>query len=118
MDRAFDDLTRSFGTPMSRRRALALFAATAVGAALGLRPKQASAGHCGTERVCEVRKVDGEDVKACWRPFGGKQNPSEDCKCKPGSPGKGEACIDARPHCGSSDNPCPGGVPPECKCRS
>jgi hypothetical protein len=29
----------------------------------------------------------------------------------------GLGAAGARPHCGSSDKPCKGGVPPECKCQ-
>ena len=115
MDEPFDDLARRYAAaPMSRRRALVLMASAAAGAALGIRPRRAAASHCGTERVCEVRNGN----KACWRPGGADAKPSEDCKCAPDSPGKGEGCIDARPHCGSSTKPCKGGVPPECKCEN
>ena len=115
MDEPFDDLARRFAaSPMSRRRALVLMASAAAGAALGIRPRRAAANHCGTDRVCDVRN----GTKACYRPFGGDNNPSSDCKCAEGSPGKGERSVAAKPHCGSSDKPSPGGVPPECKCQS
>lgn len=114
MDEPFDDLTRRYAAgSLSRRRAIGLFMAAVAGATLGVRPQRASAGHCGTDRICTTRN----GKKACYRPFGGDNNPSQDCKCADGSPGKGEGCVDARPHCGSSDHPCPGGVPPECKCQ-
>ena len=102
MDKPFDDFTRALGTTMPRRRAMLLFATTAVGAALGLRPQRASAGHCATERTC--KDIDGK--MTCVRPFGGDKNPSQDCKCAPDAK-EGDGCIEARPHCGSSDNPCP-----------
>jgi len=98
MDTPFDDLARSLAAPLPRRRALALFAVTALGAALGLNPRPASAGHCATERVCRGGK--------CIRPFDGSE--SQDCKCPAGAK-DGDGCVDARPHCGSSDNPCPPG---------
>ena len=101
MDSRFDDLTRAMGAPLSRRRALALIGASVLGAALGLRPRPASAGHCATERTCKMHK--GKLI--CVRPFGGDMNPSEDCKCAPDAK-EGDGCIQARPHCGSSDNPC------------
>lgn len=101
MDTPFDDLTRSMGAQLPRRRALGLLAATLAGAVLGLRPRPASAGHCATERTCKKR--NGKLV--CLRPFGGDENPSEDCKCAPDAK-EGDGCINARPHCGSSDNPC------------
>jgi hypothetical protein len=118
MDEPFDDLTRGMAMPMSRRKALAVFAAGTAAAMLGLRPQRAYAGHCGTERVCETRTVNGKDVTDCWRPFGGDLNPSKDCKCNPANmpkPGQRTPCIDRRPHCGSSDKPCPNGVPPKCE---
>ena len=116
MDQSFDDLARSFGTTMSRRRALKLMVVAAFGTALGLRARPASAAHCATERTC--KNING--TMTCVRPFGGDTNPSQDCKCAPDAK-EGDGCIQAREHCGSSDNPCPpdekkppaqGGQPP------
>ncbi|MGH8999324.1 MAG: hypothetical protein ACRDY7_08035 [Acidimicrobiia bacterium] len=100
-DTPFDDLARGLAASMPRRRALLLMAATAVGATLGLRPQRANAGHCATERTC--KKIKGK--MTCVRPFGGDQNPSEDCKCAEDAK-EGDGCISAREHCGSSDKPC------------
>ena len=101
MDSHFDDLTRALGAPLPRRRALALIGASVLGAALRLRPRPASAGHCATERTCKMH----QEKLICVRPFGGDTNPSQDCKCAPDAK-EGDGCIQARPHCGSSDNPC------------
>ncbi|MDQ3945782.1 MAG: hypothetical protein M3357_11640, partial [Actinomycetota bacterium] len=65
MDSRFDDFTRALGAPLPRRRALALIGASVLGAALGLRPRPASAGHCATERTC--KKNDKGDL-VCVRP--------------------------------------------------
>ncbi len=101
MDSAFDDLTRSLGSAsLPRRRALKLMGVAVLGTAFGLRPRSASAGHCATERVCK----SASGTMTCVRPFG-DQSPSEDCKCAPGAK-EGDGCIEARPHCGSSDKPC------------
>jgi hypothetical protein len=101
MDSRFDDVTRALGAPMPRRRALGLISAATLGAVLGLRPRPASAAHCATERTCKMHQ--GKLI--CVRPFGGDMNPSKDCKCAPDAQ-EGDGCIEARPHCGSSDNPC------------
>ena len=102
MDHPFDDLARSLGsTSISRRRAVKLAFVAAVGSVLGLRARPAHAGHCATERVC--KNIKG--TMTCVRPFGGDQNPAEDCKCAPDAK-EGDGCIQARPHCGSSDKPC------------
>ncbi len=101
MDSRFDDVTRALGAPLPRRRALGLIGAATLGAVLGLRPRPASAAHCATERTCKMHQ--GQLI--CVRPFGGDTNPSKDCKCAPDAK-EGDGCIEARPHCGSSDNPC------------
>lgn len=81
----FDDLSRALGSPLPRRRALALIGATVVGAALGLRPRNAYAACNDTGCKCTTDGATG--FKVCAK---GTDAEGDLIKC---TDDKGKACV-------------------------